>query len=177
MGFILSLLGMRKYFAALLLCGPLVLSGCADTEVETAETAIQAQASPTTESESQPSLNPVPVSKLQGCEFNGKKLSGKVYFTENSNLTDTSTMYIGPEPRPNFVIKETNTSLNAELRVYLTGEMNFLDGGKCGIWQISNSPTGVDWVVYRTDDPFMDGDKSITVFFVSDAIFAGPGGL
>ena len=48
MGFILSLLGMRKYFAALLLCGPLVLSGCADTEVETAETAIQAQASPTT---------------------------------------------------------------------------------------------------------------------------------
>jgi hypothetical protein len=59
----------------------------------------------------------------------------------------------------------------------LTGEMNFLDGGKCGIWQISNSPTGVDWVVYRTDDPFIDGDKTITVFFVSDAIFAGPGGL
>ena len=34
-------LGMRLGFAALLLCGPLALSGCTDTEVETAETAVQ----------------------------------------------------------------------------------------------------------------------------------------
>jgi hypothetical protein len=167
---------MRKGFVALLLCGPLALSGCTDTEVKTAETTIQSQASPTTGSESQPSPNPVPVSKLQGCEFNGKKLTGKVYFTDNSNLTDTSTMYIGPEPRPNLVINETNTSLNAELRVYLNSSGTIIfDSGKCGVWQISNSPSGADWVVHITDDLLIDAD--ITVLFVSEPIFAGPGGL
>jgi len=66
---------MAKKFLALLLIGPLVLSGCTDMEVQVAEPTVQIQESPLDQATTSPEPNPIPASKLQDCKFNGDRKS------------------------------------------------------------------------------------------------------
>ena len=179
MGRILNILAMgnwikainkRNGFAVLLLCGPLVLSGCAETETQVAETTIEKLESPVNIATSAPEPNPVPMYKLQDCKFKGKKLSGKVYFTDDP-LNGSFGM------RPNLFIYETSNTLESELGIYLS-TLPQPSTGECGVWSVLSSPIGADWIVYRTDSPSnlyvnFDGEADINVTFVSNVLYAG----
>ena len=150
---------MRKGFAALLLCGPIVLSGCAETETQNAEPTSLKQESPTSLATSSPEPSPIPASKLQDCEFKGEKLGGRVYFTD----------YQYEFGNKAITVYEKGSVLYSDLSVYMASDAS-LPTRQCGVWQVASSPFMADLTIYISDTPL---NADLTIYYVSDPFYAG----
>jgi hypothetical protein len=94
-------------------------------------------------------------SGISGCQLNGKKLYGSVYFTDSSYLAD-------------FSVFVANSSYLADLRVYLTSSSYLANS--CGIWYPTNSSYLADFSVYLTTSSYL---ADFTIYQTQSSYLAG----
>ena len=94
-------------------------------------------------------------SGLQGCSFNGKKLWGRVYFTNFESAADVR-------------VSVSKTGLGTQLDVWLAASDSFATS--CGNWYVTQIESQADLKVYVSK---FNLSYDITISYVSSSSFAG----